>query len=107
MLPQGDPPEAFFQLVVEVVKVEALITLRDALSPGAHVPLSHAPRPSPQQQPSPEQPSTSAGLGTEPSSSAPMDQDSDDDDTQGSLWHAHAHVLLQNSKHLCQSMVGC
>ncbi|BDA43419.1 probable neurochondrin at N-terminal half [Coccomyxa sp. Obi] len=73
----GNLPEAFFQLLVEVIKVEALITLRDALSPDAHVPLSHAPRPSP------ERPSTSAGTAAEPSSSAPMEQDSDDDDTQG------------------------
>lgn len=78
VLLQGDLPEAFFQLLVEVVKVEALVTLRDALSPDAHVPLSHAPRPSP------EQPSTSAGAGADLSSSAPMEQDSDDnDDTQG------------------------
>ncbi|CAL8468607.1 g8147 [Coccomyxa elongata] len=72
-----DLPEAFFQLLVEVVKVEALVTLRDALSPDAHVPLSHAPRPTP------EQPSNSAGTAAEPSSAAPMDQDSDEDDTQG------------------------
>ncbi len=77
MLAQGDLPEAFFQLLVEVVKVEALVTLRDALSPDAHVPLSHAPRPTP------EQPSMSAATAAEPSSSAPMDQDSDDDDIQG------------------------
>ncbi|EIE22426.1 hypothetical protein COCSUDRAFT_42735 [Coccomyxa subellipsoidea C-169] len=72
-----DVPEDFFQLLVEVVKVEALITLRDALAPKERIPLARAFIPA--------QPSASARMEEEPSSSAPaqMEDDSDDDDTQG------------------------
>ena len=73
---QMDLPEDFFQLLVEVVKVEALITLRDALSPEERIPLARTF--------TPVQPSTSTAVSEEPSSSAPahMEEDSDDD-TQG------------------------
>ncbi len=79
MAVQRDVPEDFFQLLVEVVKVEALITLRDALAPKERIPLARAFTPA--------QPSASARMEEEPSSSAPaqMEDDSDDDDTQGAL----------------------
>ena len=73
---QMDLPEDFFQLLVEVVKVEALITLRDALSPTERIPLAHTS--------TPVQPSTSTAAQEEPSSSAlaQVEEDSDDD-TEG------------------------
>jgi hypothetical protein len=79
---QGDSTEGFFRLLVEVVKVEALVTLRDALAPAARVPLQAT-----GQQPGAAQPEQgSAAVSAAPSSSAPaetMDGDSDDEDGMG------------------------
>lgn len=63
VLRQGVLPEDFFQLLVEVVKIEAMVTLRDAMNPTARVPLFHAPPPMPQ-----------------PAAAEDFEADSDDDD---------------------------
>jgi hypothetical protein len=88
---QGDLPQDFFQLLVEVVKVEALIVLQDAMNPTARVPLSHAP------PTFPADPHRVPADGAQATHAPSMDVKEDSDDEQGKLKQVPVvshHLLL-------------
>lgn len=92
---QGELPEAFFQLLVESVKVEALIGLRDALAPNARVPLPGRTAQMPPSQ-TPEEPraqSSSAADGRENAE--------DEGDTDAGTGHLLRNARPQSGKGSC------